>query len=137
MSKELTKSPIRIELTMAVTSCPRAEWQPSRARCVVDGMSYETEGPASIYKIVTLLDQAGYHGEAFEVFDNQSPFGGPAGLALTGQVRSYMQDDLRREGIYWTDGIRVPPRNLAREVIPAPPTGATAPSRSFDDKRAV
>ena len=108
MSKELTKSPIRIELTRAVTSCPRAEWQPSRACCVVDGMSYETEGPASIYEIVTLLDQAGYHGEAF-----------------------------RHDGIHWTDGIRTPPRNLTREVIPAPPAGATAPSRSFDDKRAV
>ena len=131
MSKELTKSLIRIELTMAVTSCPREEWQPSRARCVVDGKAYETEGPASIFKIVTLLDQG------FEVFDNQSPFGSPGGLALTGQVRSYMRDDLRRDGISWTDGIRVPPRNLSREVIPAPPTGATAPSRSFDDKRAV
>ena len=134
MSKELTKSPIRIELTRAVTSCPREEWQPSRARCVVDGKAYETEGPASIFKIVTLLDQAGFRGKGFEVFDNQSPFGSPGGLALTGQVRSYMRDDLRREGIYWTDGIRVPPRNLAREVIPAPPTRATAPSRPLDDK---
>ncbi len=60
-----------------------------RAICEVAGRRFETKGPASIYKLVTLLWLHG-HGDAdFEVYDDWSPFGGPGGLAMHGRVRNW------------------------------------------------
>jgi hypothetical protein len=60
-----------------------------RASCIVDGRRYNAEGPAPIYRIATLLWLYGHGGEAFEVYDDRSPTGGPGGLALAGRVRNY------------------------------------------------
>ena len=59
------------------------------ARCEVDGQHYETEGPAAIYKISTLLWLHGHGGEHYEVWDDRDPIGRPGGLALTGRVRNW------------------------------------------------
>ncbi len=67
--------------------CPdRAQ---GRARCEVDGRRFETEGPAPIYKLSTLLWLHGHGGERLEVWDDVSPTGRPGGLAMTGRVRNW------------------------------------------------
>ena len=53
------------------------------------GRRFETKGPASIYKIVTLLWLHGRSSERFEVYDDLSPFGKPGGLAMHGRVRNW------------------------------------------------
>ena len=81
---------IRIDLTRQNINHPdRQKRHPSRASCEVDGRRYETTGPASIYKIVTLLWLHGHDGEPFEVWDDLDPFDNPGGLALRGRVRNW------------------------------------------------
>ncbi len=81
---------IRIEFTRQNSNHPgRRKRHPSRARCEVAGRRFEAQGPAPIYKIVTLLWLHGHDGESFEVYDDIDPFGRPGGLALTGQVRNW------------------------------------------------
>ncbi len=63
--------------------------QHGRASCEVAGRRFETEGPAPIYKLTTLLWLHGHGGERFEVWDDVSPFGKPGGLAMTGRVRNW------------------------------------------------
>ena len=46
-----------------------------RASCDVVGRRFEAQGPAPIYKLVTLLWLHGHRGEEFEVWDDVSPFG--------------------------------------------------------------
>ncbi len=53
------------------------------------GRRFETQGPAPIYKLATLLWLHGYGGECFEVHDDISPTGRPGGLAMTGRVRNW------------------------------------------------
>ena len=50
---------------------------------------FEAEGPAPIYRIVTLLWLHGHGGERFEVHDDVTPFGKPGGLAMRGRVRNW------------------------------------------------
>ncbi len=74
----------------------RDPWHPdksqrghSRAWCEVAGRRYEAEGPAPIYKLLTLLWLHGHEGERFEVWSDVSLTGRPGGLAMTGQVRNW------------------------------------------------
>jgi hypothetical protein len=60
-----------------------------RAWCEVAGCHFETEGPAPIYKLTTLLWLHGHGGADFEVWDDLSPFGNPGGLAMRGKVRNW------------------------------------------------
>jgi hypothetical protein len=60
-----------------------------RASCEAAGRSFEAEGPAPIYKLVTLLWLHGHGGAIFEVWDDISPFGKPGGLAMCGKVRNW------------------------------------------------
>jgi len=55
----------------------------------VAGRRFETEGPAPIYKLTTLLWLHGPGGADFEVWDDVSPFGKPGGLAMRGKVRNW------------------------------------------------
>ena len=48
---------------------------PGRAWCEVAGRRFETQGPAPIYKLTTLLWLHGHGGTEFEVWDDVSPFG--------------------------------------------------------------
>ena len=81
---------IRFDMIQQDTRHPdRRKRHPGRASCEVDGRRYETVGPASIYKTVTLLWLYGHGGEPFEVWDDLSPFGRPGGLAMTGRVRNW------------------------------------------------
>ena len=80
---------IRIDLTRENSNHPdRKERHPSRESCEVGARRYETVGPASIYKLTTLLWLHGHGGVAFEVWDDRDPFGKPGGLALRGRVRN-------------------------------------------------
>ena len=49
----------------------------------------ETQGPAPIYKLATLLWLHGHGGEEFEVHDDVSPTGKSGGLAMMGRVRNW------------------------------------------------
>ncbi len=60
-----------------------------RASCEVAGRRVETQGPAPVYKLTTLLWLHGHGGAAFEVHDNVSPTGKPGGLAMRGRVRNW------------------------------------------------
>ena len=60
-----------------------------RASCEVAGRRFETEGPAPVYRMATLLWLHGHGGTEFEVWDDLSPFGNPGGLAMTGRVRNW------------------------------------------------
>ena len=62
---------------------------PGRASCEIAGRRFEAQGPAPIYKLVTLLWLHGHEGERFEVWDDVSPFGQPGGLAMRGKVRNW------------------------------------------------
>ena len=67
---------IRIDMTRQDTRHPdRRKRQPGRASCEVAGRRFETEGPAPIYKLATLLWLHGHGGEHFEVHDDISPLG--------------------------------------------------------------
>ncbi len=59
------------------------------AICEVADRRFEAQGPAPIYKLVTLLWLHGHGGADFEVHDDVSPTGRPGGLAMRGRVRSW------------------------------------------------
>ena len=81
---------IRIDMICQDTRhADRRKRHAGRASCEVAGRRFETEGPAPIYRLVTLLWLHGHGGADFEVWDNVSPFGRPGGLAMTGQVRNW------------------------------------------------
>ncbi len=81
---------VRINLVQQDTRHPdRRQRHPGRASCEVAGRRFETEGPAPIYRLVTLLWLHGHGGAEFEVWDDVSPFGKPGGLAMRGRVRNW------------------------------------------------
>ncbi len=81
---------VRIYLTRQNSNHPdKRKRRSSRAWCEVAGRRLETEGPAPIYKLATLLWLHGHRGKEFEVRDDLSPFGKPGGLAMTGRVRNW------------------------------------------------
>jgi len=81
---------IRINLTRQDANHPdRRKRHPSRVSCEVAGRHLETQGPAPIYKLVTLLWLHGHGSEEFEVWDDVSPFGSSGGLAMRGRVRNW------------------------------------------------
>ena len=81
---------IRIDTICQDTRHPdRRKRHQGRASCEVAGRRFETEGPAPIYRMVTLLWLQGHGGERFEVHDDISPTGRPGGLAMTGRVRNW------------------------------------------------
>ncbi len=80
---------IRIDMVQQDTRHPdRGKCHPGRASCEVAGRRFETQGPAPVYRMVTLLWLHGHGGERFEVHDDVSPFGRPGGLAMRGKVRN-------------------------------------------------
>ncbi len=75
---------IRINLIQQDTRDPdKRKRHQGRASCEVAGRRFETEGPAPIYRMATLLWLHGHGGADFEVWDDRSPFGKPGGLAMT------------------------------------------------------
>ncbi len=81
---------IRIDMIQQDTRHPdKRRRHQGRASCEVAGCRFETEGPAPIYRMATLLWLHGHRGADFEVWDNLSPFGKPGGLAMTGRVRNW------------------------------------------------
>ena len=60
-----------------------------RAWCEMADRRFEAQGPAPIYRLVTLLWLHGHCGARFEVYDDVSPTGRPGGLAMTGRVRNW------------------------------------------------
>ncbi len=78
---------IHIQMLRGNTRDPdRRKRHPSRVSCEYHSKRSETEGPAPIYKLATLLWLHGYGGADFEVLDDRSPFGKPGGLAMRGRV---------------------------------------------------
>ena len=67
----------------------RGKRHPPRASCEISGRRFEADGPAPIYKLLTLLWLRDHGGEEFEVWDDRDPFGKPGGLALHGRVRNW------------------------------------------------
>ncbi len=81
---------IRIDLVQQNTNHPdKRRRHQGRASCDVVGRRFEAQGPAPIYKLVTLLWLHSHGGARFEVYDDVSPTGRPGGLAMTGRVRSW------------------------------------------------
>ncbi len=81
---------IRIDMLRQDTRHPdKRRHHQGRASCEVFGRCFKTEGPAPIYKLVTLLWLHGHGGEDFEVWDDVSPFGKSGGLAMRGRVRNW------------------------------------------------
>ncbi len=76
-------------MTRYVIRAPSREVEARRASCEIAGRRFETQGPAPIYKITTLLWLHGHGGAAFEVYDDLSPTGKPGGLAMRGKVRNW------------------------------------------------
>ncbi len=76
-------------MTRYVIRAPSREAEARRATCEVTGLRFEAQGPAPIYKLLTLLWRHGHGGGRFEVYDDVSPTGRPGGLAMTGRVRSW------------------------------------------------
>ncbi len=76
-------------MTRYVIRAPSREAEARRATCESAGHRFETQGPAPIYKLLTLLWLHGHGGGRFEVYDDVSPTGRPGGLAMTGRVRSW------------------------------------------------
>ncbi len=76
-------------MTRYVIRAPSREAKTRRATCESAGRRFETQGPAPIYRMVTLLWLHGHGGGRFEVYDDVSPTGRPGGLAMTGRVRSW------------------------------------------------
>ena len=62
---------------------------PKIATCQIGGRRFEAKGMPAIYRLVTLLWLHGHGGEAFEVWDDQSPFGNPGGRAMHGRVQNW------------------------------------------------
>ena len=96
--------------------------KPYGVTCVVNGRPYLTTGSCYggdgvLYRLLTLLAYEGHEGRPFQVWDDRSPLDGPGGLAMTGRVRSYLRDDLIRDGLFGRlcQGTRVMPANEARK----------------------
>ena len=75
-------------MTRYVIRAPSREAKTRRDN-IGGGLRFETQGPAPIYRMVTLLWLHGHGGADFEVWDDLSPFGKPGGLAMTGRVRNW------------------------------------------------
>ncbi len=85
-----TVAMIRIDMTRqnsnhASKRCRHQGW----AICEVADRRFEAQGPAPIYKLVTLLWLHGHGGAVFEVWDDLTPFDRPGGLAMCGKVRNW------------------------------------------------
>ncbi len=81
---------IRVQMIRSDTRHPdKRRRHQGRASYEVAGRRFEAEGPASIYKLTTLLWLHRHGGEEFEVGDDRDPFGKPGGLALRGRVRNW------------------------------------------------
>ncbi len=76
-------------MTRYVIRAPSREAEARRATCEIADRRFETQGPAPIYRMITLLWLHGPGGEAFEVHDDLSPTGKPGGLAMRGKVRNW------------------------------------------------
>ena len=73
-----TVAMIRIDMTQQNTNHPdKRRRHQGRASCVVAGRRFEAQGPAPIYRMVTLLWLYGLGGADFEIWDDLSPFGNP------------------------------------------------------------
>ncbi len=75
-------------MTRYVIRAPSREAEARRATCEIAGRRIETQGPAPIYRMLTLLWLHGHGGGRFEVYDDLSPTGKPGGLAMRGKVRN-------------------------------------------------
>ncbi len=81
---------IRIDMIRQNTNnAARRRRHLGRATCEVTGLRFETQGPAPIYRMVTLLWRHGHGGADFEVYDDVSPTGKPGGLAMRGKVLNW------------------------------------------------
>ncbi len=81
---------VRVQMVRQDTRHPDKRCrQQGLAWCEVTGRRFETQGPAPIYKLATLLWLHGHGGEEFEVWDDVSPTGKPGGLAMRGKVRNW------------------------------------------------
>ena len=81
---------IHIDMIRQDTNHPnRRRRHQGRASGEVADRHFETEGPAPIYRMVTLLWLHGHGGAALEVWDDMSPFGKPGGLTMRGRVRNW------------------------------------------------
>ncbi len=76
-------------MTRYVIRAPSREAEARRATCEVTGLRFEAQGPAPIYRMLTLLWLHGHGGAALEVYDDLSPTGKPGGLAMRGKVRNW------------------------------------------------
>ncbi len=76
-------------MTRYVIRASSREAEARRASCEIAGRRFETQGPAPVYRMVTLLWLHGHVGEHFEVWDDLSPFGKPGGLTMRGRVRNW------------------------------------------------
>ncbi len=76
-------------MTRYVIRAPSCEAESRRATCESAGRRFETQGPAPVYRMITLLWRHGHGGAAFEVYDDLSPTGKPGGLAMRGRVRNW------------------------------------------------
>ncbi len=81
------------QMTRYVIRAPSREAEARRASCEIAGHRFETQGPAPVYRMITLLWLHGHGGAAFEVWDDVSPTGRPGGLAMTGRVRNWASFD--------------------------------------------
>ncbi len=84
---------IHIDLIRQNTNLAVRRRHLGRATCEATGRHFETQGPAPIYRVVTLLWLHGHGGAAFEVYDDVSPTGKPGGLAMRGAVRNWASLD--------------------------------------------
>ena len=81
---------IRIDMVRQDTRYPNPKRRhQGRATCAGGGKRFEADGPAPVYRLVTLLWLHGHGGTDFEVWDDRSPLGGPAGSAMHGKVRNW------------------------------------------------
>ncbi len=85
-----TVAMIRIDMTQQNSNHPnKRRRHQGRTWCEVVDRRFETQGPAPIYRVVTLLWLHGHGGAVFEVWDDLSPFSNPGGLAMRGRVRNW------------------------------------------------
>ncbi len=74
---------IRIDVIRQDTRHPgKRRRHQGRASCQVAGRRFEAQGPAPVYRLVTLLWLHGHGGADFEVRDDRSHSGKPGGLAM-------------------------------------------------------
>ena len=130
---------IHIEMIRQNTNHPdKSLRHQGRAWCEVTGQHFEAQGPAPIYKLMTLLWLHGHSGAEFEVYDDLSPFERPGGLALLGKVRNWARlvkgkskfDQKAQNDPIFTPAERIVVAKAARRVTPqsAPSSGDQAPT---------